>query len=180
MVVAGGGNSAGQAALFLAQSGSPVTIVIRSDDLGARMSHYLTDRIDAHPQIEVLTKSRITGIEGDQTVRSVHVEGPGGEIDLPCGGLFSFIGADPASDWISGCAALDDHGFVLTDRQLGEEHLGETWRLLGRLPLPYETNRPGLFAVGDVRSGSVKRVAAAVGEGSACVSSVHQYLTFSH
>ncbi|MGA8723574.1 MAG: FAD-dependent oxidoreductase [Acidimicrobiales bacterium] len=179
VVVAGGGNSAGQAAIFLSQSGSPVTVVIRGDDLGAHMSRYLTDRIDAHPGIEVRTKTRITGLDGDKTLRSVHLEGPDGEIDLPCAGLFSFIGADPASGWISGCAALDDHGFVLTDRQLEDEDLGETWELLGRLPLPYETNRPGLFAVGDVRSGSVKRVAAAVGEGSACVSSIHQFLTFS-
>ncbi len=179
VVVAGGGNSAGQAAIFLSQSGSPVTLVIRGDDLGARMSRYLTDRIDAHPGIEVRTKTRLTGLDGDQTLRSVHLESPDGELDLPCAGLFSFIGADPASGWISGCAALDDHGFVRTDRQLEEEDLGETWELLGRLPLPYETNRPGLFAVGDVRSGSVKRVAAAVGEGSACVSSIHQFLTFS-
>ncbi len=178
VVVVGGGNSAGQAALFLAQSGSQVTIVIRADDLGASMSRYLTDRIDGHPKIEVRTQSRITALEGDQTITSARIEGPDGGVDLPCAGLFSFIGADPASQWISGCAALDGHGFVLTDRQLREEDLGETWRLLGRLPLPYETSHPGLFAVGDVRSSSVKRVAAAVGEGSACVSSVHQYLTF--
>jgi thioredoxin reductase (NADPH) len=143
------------------------------------MSRYLTDRIDAHPGIEVQTKSRVTGLEGDQTLRSVRIEGPDREIDLPCAALFSFIGADPASGWISGCAALDGHGFLLTDRQLREEDLGERWSVLGRLPLPYETSRPGLFAVGDVRSGSIKRVAAAVGEGSACVSSIHQYLTFS-
>ena len=120
VVVVGGGNSAGQAAIFLSQSGSPVTVVIRGDDLGAHMSRYLTDRIDTHPGIEVRTQTRITGLDGDQTIRSVHLEGPDGEIDLPCTGLFSFIGADPASGWISGCAALDDHGFVLTDRQLRE------------------------------------------------------------
>ncbi len=180
VIVVGGGNSAGQAALFLAQSGSAVTIVIRSDELGARMSRYLVDRIEGHTGIDVLTNSRITGLDGDQTVTSASVEGPDGAVELPCAGLFSFIGADPASGWISGCAALDDRGFVLTDRHLRTQDLGERWDVLERLPLPYETSHPGLFAVGDVRSGSVKRVAAAVGEGSACVSSVHQYLTFSH
>jgi thioredoxin reductase (NADPH) len=180
VVVVGGGNSAGQAAIFLAQSGSSVTIVIRADELGASMSRYLTDRIDDHPGIEVRTKSRVTGLDGDQTLQSARIEGPDGEVVLRCAAVFSFIGADPASGWISGCAALDEHDFILTDRQLREEDLGERWEVLGRLPLPYETSRPGLFAVGDVRSGSIKRVAAAVGEGSACVSSIHQYLTFSH
>ena len=93
-------------------------------------------------------------------------------------GLFSFIGADPASDWLSGCAALDDHGFVLTDRSLTDDDLDDRWDVLGRAPLPFETSHPGLFAVGDVRSGSTKRVAAAVGEGSAAVRSVHEYLSF--
>ena len=98
----------------------------------------------------------------------------------PCVALFSFIGAEPASEWISGCAALDDRGFVLTDLSLGKEHLDERWDALGRRPLPFETSHPGLLAVGDVRAGSTKRVAAAVGEGSAAVRSVHEYLAFSH
>jgi thioredoxin reductase (NADPH) len=92
--------------------------------------------------------------------------------------LFSFIGADPASEWLSGFADLDDRGFVLTDRALGREHLIGDSEALRRAPLPFETSRPGLFAVGDVRSGSTKRVAAAVGEGSAAVRSVHEYLAF--
>jgi thioredoxin reductase (NADPH) len=99
---------------------------------------------------------------------------------MPCSGLFSLIGADPCSDWLSGCAALDQEGFVVTDLSLLDSHLDETWRALARQPLPFETSRPGLFAVGDVRSGSTKRVAAAVGEGSAAVRSVHQYLAFAH
>ena len=94
--------------------------------------------------------------------------------------LFSFIGAEPASEWLSGFAALDDRGFVLTDRSLGREHLNGRWEALGRSPLPFETSYPGLFAVGDVRSGSTKRVAAAVGEGSASVRSVHDYLAFGY
>jgi thioredoxin reductase (NADPH) len=180
VVVVGGGNSAGQAALFLAESGSPVTIVIRRSDLNASMSRYLVDRIEAHPRIEVRASTRITGLDGDETVSSVRVASKDGDATLACVGLFSFIGAEPASEWLSGCAALDERGFVLTDRSLREEHLDGRWNALGRQPLPFETSHPGLLAVGDVRAGSTKRVAAAVGEGSAAVRSVHEYLAFAH
>jgi thioredoxin reductase (NADPH) len=180
VVVAGGGNSAGQAAMFLAESGSAVTIVIRGPDLSARMSRYLVDRIEAHERIDVRTSTVITGLEGDQELSSIRVAGPDGDAVLRCAGLFSFIGADPASGWLSGCAALDGRGFVLTDRALSEEHLHARWDTLARDPLPFETSHPGLFAVGDVRAGSTKRVAAAVGEGSAAVSAVHEYLAFAH
>ena len=176
-VVVGGGNSAGQAAMFLSDTG-PVTVVIRGDDLGKSMSRYLTDRIDAHPGITVRTGAAITGLVGEPDLRAVEITDADGTTEVPCAGLFSFIGADPSSSWISGCAAFDDNGFVLTDRALGPDHLDERWAALGRLPLPFETSHPGLFAVGDVRSGSTKRVAAAVGEGSACVGAVHQYLSF--
>jgi thioredoxin reductase (NADPH) len=106
------------------------------------------------------------------------VQGPEGEIEKPCVALFSFIGADPASQWLCGCAVTDSKGFVLTDRALSAADLDGRWDALGRSPLPFETSYPGLFAVGDVRSGSTKRVAAAVGEGSASVRSVHEYLAF--
>jgi len=180
VVVVGGGNSAGQAAIFLAEAGSPVTIVIRGPDLNASMSRYLVDRIEANAAIEARTNARITGLDGDRTLSAVRIAGPEGETVLPCAALFSFIGADPAAEWLSGCAALDGRGFVLTDRALSEEHLDERWRALGRPPLPFETSHPGLFAVGDVRAGSTKRVAAAVGEGSASVRSVHEHLSFAH
>jgi len=176
-VVVGGGNSAGQAAMFLSDTG-PVTVVIRGDDLGKNMSRYLTDRIDDHPQITVRTGAHITGLLGQPDLGAVEITDADGATEIPCAGLFSFIGADPSSAWISGCAEFDDRGFVLTDRALGPDHLDERWAALGRLPLPFETSHPGLFAVGDVRSGSTKRVAAAVGEGSACVSAVHQFLSF--
>ncbi|HXW38397.1 MAG TPA: FAD-dependent oxidoreductase [Acidimicrobiales bacterium] len=179
VVVVGGGNSAGQAALFLAEQGSPVSIVIRGPDLSAGMSRYLLDRVQVHDRIDVWTKTQVTGLEGPP-LRSVHLSGPEGETRVECAGLFSFIGADPASGWLSGHAALDDRGFVRTDRALGPDDLDERWTGLGRLPLPFETSHPGLFAVGDVRSGSTKRVAAAVGEGSACVSAVHQHLAYAH
>lgn len=180
VVVAGGGNSAGQAALFLAASGSPVTVVIRGHDLDASMSRYLVDRIEADARIDVRTNSKITGLDGDRTLTSVGVTTEGFDAVLPCIALFSFIGTDPAADWLSGCAALDERGFVLTDRSLSEAHLAERWEALGRRPLPFETSYPGLFAVGDVRADSIKRVAAAVGEGSAAVRSVHEYLAFAH
>ncbi len=179
VVVAGGGNSAGQAAIFLVQGGSEVTIVIRGPDLRHSMSHYLVDRVEADPHIRVLTDTRISALDGEQALRALQVKGPDGESVIECAGLFSFIGADPASEWLSGCAALDDRGFVLTDRSLTAELVDGTGKSAGRPPLPFETSHPGLFAVGDVRSGSTKRVAAAVGEGSAAVRSVHQYLAFS-
>jgi thioredoxin reductase (NADPH) len=178
VIVAGGGNSAGQAALFLANAGSPVTIVIRGPDLAASMSRYLVDRIEADKRIVVRRDTRIVALEGDQSLTGVRVSGPGGEETLASTALFSFIGAEPASEWLSGFAALDDRGFVLTDRSLGRAHLRGRWEVLGRSPLPFETSHPGLFAAGDVRSGSTKRVAAAVGEGSAAVRSVHAYLAF--
>jgi thioredoxin reductase (NADPH) len=180
VVVVGGGNSAGQAAVFLAESGNPVTVIIRGSDLNKSMSRYLVDRIEAHPRIEVRPNTRITELDGDETLRAVRITGVDGDATLSCAALFSFIGADPSSDWLSGCAALDERGFVITDRSLGDEHLDNRWALLGRRPLPFETSHPGLFAVGDIRAGSTKRVAAAVGEGSAAVRSVHEYLAFAH
>ena len=176
-VVAGGGNSAGQAALFLANAGSAVTIVIRGPDLAASMSRYLVDRIEADERIVLQRNTRIVALEGDEFLTGVRINGPSGEETLHSTALFSFIGADPASEWLSGFAALDGRGFVLTDRAIGREHLNGPWGALGRSPLPFETSHPGLFAVGDVRSGSTKRVAAAVGEGSAAVRSVHEYLS---
>jgi thioredoxin reductase (NADPH) len=178
VVIAGGGNSAGQAAMFLAEAGCDVTVVIRKPELGASMSQYLVDRIDAHPRIGVRPSTTITALDGDLVLSAVHVQHPDGNEVLACTALFSFIGADPCSEWLSGCAALDDRGFVLTDRALDPPSLDQRWAVLGRRPLPFETSHPGLFAVGDVRAGSTKRVAAAVGEGSAAVRSVHEYLAF--
>jgi thioredoxin reductase (NADPH) len=177
VIVAGGGNSAGQAALFLADSGSPVTVVIRGADLGAKMSSYLVNRIEDHALIDVRPSTQIVSLDGEGELQAADLADPDGTtVTLECAALFSFIGADPASEWLNGCAALDEHGFVLTDRSLTTEHLDESWEVLARAPLPYETSRPGLFAAGDIRSGSTKRVAAAVGEGSSAVRSVHEHL----
>jgi thioredoxin reductase (NADPH) len=143
------------------------------------MSRYLVERVEADPRITLRTRTTVVALEGDETLRSLRLNGPDGETVVESAGLFSFIGADPVSGWLSGRAALDEQGFVLTDLSLSSDQLDDGWETLGRLPLPFETSHPGLFAVGDVRSGSTKRVAAAVGEGSAAVRSVHQHLAFS-
>jgi thioredoxin reductase (NADPH) len=180
VVVVGGGNSAGQAGVFLAESGSPVIFVIRGDDLNKNMSRYLVDRIEADARIDIRTSTQITALDGARTLESVTLTGPDGDETVQCVAVFSFIGAEPASEWLSGCAALDERGFLLTDRALDSGQDDARWGELDRPPLPFETSYPGLFAVGDVRAGSTKRVAAAVGEGSAAVRSVHEYLAFAH
>ena len=174
VVVVGGGNSAGQAAMFLAEKSSSVCIVVRRP-LSATMSKYLVDRIESHPRVQVHVGTTITALHGEPTLQRVTVAGPDAQLDIDCTALFSFIGAEPNSSWLSG-VAVDEHGFVLTDRSLDPAALGEAWQGMGRRPLTYETSWPGLFAVGDLRSGSTKRVAAAVGEGSAAIRSVHEHL----
>jgi thioredoxin reductase (NADPH) len=174
VVVVGGGNSAGQAAMFLAEKSSSVCVVVRRP-LEATMSQYLVDRIAAHPRIEVHPGMEVTALAGDPTLERITVTGAGAQLDVSCTALFSFIGAEPNSAWLDGIA-VDDHGFVRTDSALDDTDLGAAWAAMNRRPLPYETSRPGLFAVGDLRSGSTKRVAAAVGEGSAAIRSVHEHL----
>jgi thioredoxin reductase (NADPH) len=177
VLVVGGGNSAGQAAIYLAQNTSRVSIVIRSDDLTHSMSHYLVERIEADPRIEVLTNTHVRALAGDSHLDHVTLEHtPTGEHRvMACSGLFCFIGADPATAWLGGELELDPKGFILTDRSLPDPIISGP-RFATRDPLPYETSLPGVFAVGDVRSGSLKRVAAAVGEGSSAVRSVHDHL----
>ena len=141
------------------------------------MSHYLIERIEADPRITLWSTTEVRALDGDGHLERVTVEHtPTGERrEVPCAGLFCFIGADPATDWLGGVVALDDDGFVLTDRSLPEA-IAHSPFFEGRNPLPYETSLPGVFAVGDVRLGSMKRVAAAVGEGSSAVRAVHEYL----
>jgi thioredoxin reductase (NADPH) len=177
VVVVGGGNSAGQAAIYLAQQGSPVKLVIRGGDLGKDMSQYLIDRIESDPRIEVATTTEVRELSGDGYLDGVVLEhtATGERRSIPCSGLFCFIGAVPATEWLRNTVALDPDGFVLTDRQLPQAVLGTVYA--GRDPLPFETSVMGVFAVGDVRHGSMKRVAAAVGEGSSAVRSVHEHLS---
>jgi thioredoxin reductase (NADPH) len=179
VAVVGGANSAGQAALYLAGRGSAVTLIVRSDDLTEGMSAYLADRIAAHPGITVRTSAEVIALHGEDhleaiTLRTATRDSPS-DINQPCLGLFCFIGAAPATDWLEG-VVTDDHGFILTDTQLDDASLGAIWADLGRRPLPFETSQPGVFATGDVRAGSMKRVAAAVGEGASAIRSVHAAL----
>ena len=177
VIVLGGGNSAGQAAMFLAGKGCDVRVVIRGDDLGKSMSRYLVDRIAAHDRITVEPSTEIRALHGDPRLEGVTCErtASGTQDELEAAMIFCFIGAVPATSWIGDCLATDAAGFLLTDRDLPDER-SEIWAALDRLPLPYETSHPGVFAVGDVRAGSVKRVAAAVGEGSTAVRSIHTHL----
>lgn len=159
VTVVGGANSAGQAALSLAGRGAAVTLVVRDADLGRRMSAYLADRIRAHARIDVRCGSTVGALDGGRTLSAIAVDDTlGTRADLACRALFCFIGADPASDWLRG-VDTDDAGFVRTGGGL-----------------PYRTSAHRVFAVGDLRAGSTKRVATAVGEGAAAVSSVHQAL----
>jgi thioredoxin reductase (NADPH) len=174
IVVVGGGNSAGQAAMYLAEKSSSVCVVVRRP-LADTMSKYLVDRIESHPRVHVHVGKTITGLHGEPTLQRVTITGADQQVDVNCTALFSFIGAEPNSSWLQGIA-VDEHGFVLTDRSLERGALGEKWRAMARRPLPYESSWPGLFVVGDLRSGSTKRVAAAVGEGSAAIRSVHEHL----
>jgi thioredoxin reductase (NADPH) len=182
VAVLGGGNSAGQAALFLAGKGCDVQVLIRSGDLSASMSRYLVDRIHGNQNISVEPHTEVRTLHGDARLTGVTVErtAEGRHDDLDLAALFCFIGAVPATTWLAGCLATDDKGFLRTDRDLAPADLGVEWAGLGRDPLPFETSVPGIFAVGDVRSGSVKRVAAAVGEGSTAVRSVHEHLAVVH
>ena len=177
VVVVGGGNSAGQAAIFLSQQGKEVILAVRRDGLEATMSHYLIERIEADPRIDVETRTEVRGLDGGSHLERVVLErgGTGDRRTVACGGLFCFIGAVPATGWLGECVALDRAGFVLTDRSVQDEHL-DPLAFAGRDPLPFETSLPGVFAAGDVRHGSMKRVAAAVGEGSSAVRSVHDFL----
>ncbi|MCU0310827.1 MAG: FAD-dependent oxidoreductase [Acidimicrobiales bacterium] len=177
VVVVGGGNSAGQAAVFLAQRGSEVTICIRRDGLEESMSRYLIDRIEHAPNITLAPRTEVVGLHGDERLTSVTLRtgivaaGTATQREVSCTGVFSFVGAVPFTGWLRGHCALDDQGFVLTDRDLPTPNGGT---------LPFETSCPGVFAVGDVRHRSMKRVAAAVGEGSSAIRSVHEYLARPH
>ncbi len=177
VIVVGGGNSAGQAAIYLSQQGSRVSIAIRGDDLAQSMSRYLIERIEADPDIEVLTCTEVRSLDGDSHLGNVTLEhtATGERRDVGCSGLFCFIGAVPATGWLHGALELDAKGFILTDRALPDSVTNGPL-FATRDPLPLETSIPGVFAVGDVRNGSIKRVAAAVGEGSSAVRSVHDHL----
>ncbi len=177
VIVVGGGNSAGQAAIYMSQQGCHVLVVIRRDDLSETMSRYLVERIEASPRIEVRGRTEVRALAGASHLAEVTLEHvpTGTRTTIGCGGLFCFIGAEPATDWLGQTVELDSRGFVLTDRDVADGTAGDG-QLAGRDRLPFETSVAGVFAAGDVRHGSLKRVAAAVGEGSSAVRSVHEHL----
>ena len=162
VVVVGGGNSAGQAAVYMSRHAAHVHILVRSEGLAATMSSYLIDRIMASHAITLHPFSEVTGLTGAAHLESLAWRDRRSDVvtEIPAGALFVMIGAQPCSDWLAGCAALDGSGFIAT----------------GDGCSPFETSRPGLFAVGDVRSGSVKRVASGVGEGSVVIQAVHRFI----
>jgi thioredoxin reductase (NADPH) len=172
VALVGGGNSAGQAVVYLAPKVRRLHLVVRGAGLEASMSRYLIDRIASLPNVEIHTGTRVTALEGEraQGLGGITLTSAAGARRCPIRHLFLFVGADPNTGWLSGCVAVDRAGFIIT---------GAPWAT-GGTALPLETDRPGVFAIGDARAGSTKRVAAAVGEGAAVVAQIHGYLASRH
>ena len=178
VIVVGGGNSAGQAAVFLAQTARRVHMLVRSAGLVDTMSRYLIRRIEENPTIVLHAHTEIVALEGNDRLERVrwrdNVSGSVETHDIKH--VFVMTGAVPNTDWLDGCVALDAKGFIKTGPDLSQEDLAAARWPLARPPHLLETSLPGVFAVGDVRGGNIKRVASAVGEGSIAVSFVHQVL----
>jgi thioredoxin reductase (NADPH) len=177
VIVVGGGNSAGQAAAFLAQTANKVHMLVRSSGLAESMSRYLIQRIEENPGIELHYNTEIVALEGDSQLEQVtwrnRASGETSVQDIRH--VFIMAGASPRTEWLQGCVALDEKGFILTGRDLDNANGSVPWTYT-RAPMMLETSLPGVFAVGDVRSGNVKRVASAVGEGSIAIHLVHRSL----
>ena len=178
VVVVGGGNAAGQAAVFLASTARRVHILVRGPGLADTMSRYLIRRIEENPAIVLHTRTQIVALEGNGRLERIRWrdDQTGGMEDHDIGHVFIMTGAVPNTRWLDGCIVLDQEGFVKTGPDLSSDELAKAKWPLVRLPYLLETSRPGIFAVGDVRGGNVKRVASAVGEGSIAVALVHQVL----
>jgi thioredoxin reductase (NADPH) len=173
VVIIGGANSAGQAAVYFSGYAGRVTMLVRGDGLQRSMSHYLVAQIAALENVEVLTGAVASAAVGEGgRLRAVRVRRDGAESELPADACFVFIGAAPRTDWLKGVVRRDERGFILA----GPDVAGDGWPLK-RDPYLLETSVPGVFVAGDVRSRSIKRVASAVGEGSMAVSLIHQYLS---
>jgi thioredoxin reductase (NADPH) len=172
VVVIGGANSAGQAAVYFSSYASRVTMLVRGDSLERSMSHYLIEQIEALSNVEVRTRTEAVAAEGDGRLRALRIRGPDGSESIEqVDACFVFIGAAPRTEWLAGVVARDERGYILA----GLDAKGDGWPL-ERDPFPLETSVPGVLVAGDVRARSIKRVASAVGEGSMAVSLVHQYL----
>jgi thioredoxin reductase (NADPH) len=178
VVVVGGANSAGQAAVFLAHRVSRVDLLVRGGDLAAGMSRYLVEQVRRTPSIEVHLRTEVRELQGDRALEAVTIEHAWSGIteQLRARALFVFIGADPCTDWLTNTLVTDADGFLVTGADLQLTHLDPARDGRERAPLPLETSRPGVFAAGDARSGSIKRVASAVGEGAMAVRLIHHYL----
>ena len=178
VIVVGGGNSAGQAAVFLAETTKRVHMLVRAEGLANTMSRYLIRRIEQHPAIELRTRTEIVALEGDRELERVRWrEHRSGKVEArDIRHVFVMAGAVPNTHWLDGCLALDAKGFVKTGSDLTPEELAAAGWPLSRPPHYLETSLPGVFAVGDVRGGNVKRVAPAVGEGAIAVALVHRVL----
>jgi len=178
VVVVGGGNSAGQAAVFLASTARRVHMLVRGSGLAETMSRYLVRRIEENPAIVLHTSTEIVGLEGEDRLARVRWrDDRTGDVEThDIRHVFIMMGAVPNTRWLNGCLALDDSGFVKTGPDLSSEELANAQWPLTRPPYLLETNRPRIFAVGDVRGSNIKRVASAVGEGSIAVAFVHQVL----
>jgi thioredoxin reductase (NADPH) len=173
VAIVGGANSAGQAALFLAERCTHVTLILRGQSIHNNMSAYLVDRVVNHSAITIVTQAEVTELHGADCLASITMtkRQTGTATTMECGALFCFIGALPDTSWLPQIST-DEDGFICTDTQMPDD-LGPQWESLARTPLPFETSVPRVFAVGDVRQGSMKRVAAAIGEGASAVASVH-------
>lgn len=178
VAIVGGGNSAGQAAVFLAETAGRVYLLVRAGSLAETMSRYLIRRIEQHPRIVLVPNAEITALEGEQYLERVrwHNHESGSDETRNIKHIFLMTGAVPSTGWLKDCLALDAKGFIKTGTDLTREDLEAASWPLQRSPLLLETSLPGVFAVGDVRGGSLKRVASAVGEGSIAVAFVHQVL----
>jgi thioredoxin reductase (NADPH) len=176
--VVGGGNSAGQAAVYLAATCKRVNLLVRANGLADSMSQYLIRRIADTPNITLRTRTEIIALEGqEQLTRVTWKTAPGNVPEThDIGHVFLMMGALPCTNWLNSCVALNEKGFVRTGADLRAEDLPQPKWTNAHQPQFFETSVPGVFAVGDVRCGSVKRVAAAVGEGSACIQQVHRVL----
>jgi len=173
-VVIGGGNSAGQAAMYLSRQAARVKLVLRGDDLGKSMSHYLCRRIEQASNIEVLRNTLVVAVRGARWLSEVELQNTttGDRQRLPCAGVFSFVGARPNTEWLDDRFARDEHGFIYTGATVAADPRWDA----GRTPCELETSRPGVFAAGDVRSGTTKRCAFAAGDGALGITCIHWYL----